>query len=1021
MRAVLTRCHSIGFSTRSTGSRLASRLLLGAALALVSTAAAPADETLVRRQHVVSVQESFAESAARPVTSKMRPAQIIRRGDRVTVSVMQPVPRSGGTSDDSGAGDAALDSVSTAAAVQSPGPLAGETFQRFDGPIQSSFSFPPDPHMAVGSNHVVAVTNDEVVVYSKSGQRLFSQSWPQFFQAVDPQGNLDIIFDPKVIWDNTTNRFFLVIIGGEGNPPAITASHYLIAVTQTADATAVWRKFDSESTSGGSWSDYPGFAVDSSSLYVTANYFSSGTGQSTFSAIRVYPKAQLLSGINPPQDLDSIDNTNVTEPGQGAPDAFTIQPSVSYDASDVEWFVSSRFLAFNEDKIFLYNLNGKDAPRAIRKFTITLPNNRRYTQPSLAVQPDGTPVDSLDGRVVSAFRFGTHLWAAHVAGGTSGNDAEVRWYEFDISNTNAPALRQSGVLQVSNGSCINPAIATNAGGDAVVTFSRCTRSGEFLSMYYAARGALDPLGLMPTVRKVEGSNSSYPFFRWGDYAGASVDPLDNSTIWLLNELPGTGGTWKTTIARVPLGSTGGGGSGGAVCPQTLELVSPQGGENWVKGFSQQIAWQGDGTDQPDVLLNVLLARYNPDTQTSDVIGFFRNGDSVLFPASTGGITWNVDDPLIIDPAGNLNDPANQVDVSDSDFTSGEFADYQIVVQTAFLCPPGSGGRLQDASVNFFRISDPLSVLVTASDSIIERGESVTLAATPAGGKPPYNFRWTPGEHLDNPNIFRPIATPPGGIRSGCDPDLECVTYTVEVTDSTGPQPLRATGSIVVRISDPLLVDAGPTKSFLLGATVLLEGSASGGGKPYTYLWNPIPDPTQPPGSNGQNLPQPIARPTTDTVYNLTVTDRFGTVRSDTVQVLQGYTLSIVNQPAGAGSVARTPVKSLYIPGEQISFTANPSAGFQFLRWEIGPAGGQVSQFSERTVPIAMPAATLNVTAVYVPGTSGSSRPTTGSENPDTSGGGTLPVVACGPAALASAAPIAGVLLLHRVVRRRRRR
>src|SRR5262249_13929740 len=166
------------------------------------------------------------------------------------------------------------------------------------------------------------------------------------------------------------------------------------------------------------------------------------------------------------------------------------------------------------------------------------------------------------------------------------------------------------------------------------------------------------------------------------------------------------------------------------------------------------------------------------------------------------------------------------------------------------------------------------------------------------------------------------------------------------------------------IADPLVVSAGPAKAFVPGSTVLLEGSATGGGKPYTYQWNPIPDPSQPAGANGANVPQPVARPSGDTIFTLTVTDRFGTVKSASVNVVQGFSVSLANQPANGGSISRSPVKALYIPGEIITFTANPGSGFGFVRWEIGPVGGPVSQFNEQSIPFAMPAGNLSVTAVY---------------------------------------------------------
>jgi hypothetical protein len=951
-----------------------------------------AEEFVEVTQPVRSISESAAESLARPPHVRtrnltLRPGSPERPPELTEIEIPEALLR-----EDQQAG-----------AVT--GPLVGETFSSFPGPSGIS-PLPPDPDIAVGPGHVVVVTNLEITVYTKSGNRVFGQDWEGFFGGVQDVEQLDSLFDPKVLYDVTLSRFFVVLIGvREGTAGTFTGSSYLIAVSDTSDATGNWRKFNSDSAVGGSWSDYPSIGVDATSLYISSNYFSFAGTQFTACNVRVYPKNQMISGFFPPTTLTFFDNTNLRdgEENQGEL-AFTIQPSVSYVETNIQWMVSAKPpVRTGERRIILWRVDGGTAPRSIRRFTITLPANLAYNVFSaVAVQPSGRDVlDALEGRMINAVRIGNSVWAAHTNPGINGRNA-ARWYEFDVNNQNNPVLKQAGEITAPQnhplGSCFNPAVCANDIGDAVITYTRSS-SVEMPSMYYSARASDDPAGAMPTTIRVTPGTESYIFFRWGDYAGAALDPVDRATLWVINQSSANFFTWRTTVARIPL--TPGGGTGPGVCPSPLALVAPNGDENWVKGTTQLIQWTGGAGNADAALVNVMLAKHNPFTQQSEVIGLIRNSSGgVDFSANAGGVNWVVGQNVA-----DVNDLGTNIFVP----ASGDFADYQIKVQAVF-CPDD----VIISSVNFFRILDALVVDASADPVLIVRGESTLLSADVFGGRPPYQFRWTPQELVTNANIFRTEARPHGGTRQNCDPDLECVTYTVEVRDSSGPTPLIVTDTVVVKIQDPLRVDAGPTKRFPAGGTVVLEGFATGGGRPYNYLWTPTPDPTSP---GSANVAQPVARPPGNTIYTLTVTDRFGNSESDTVGTLQGFTVNTINQPVEGGSITRDFVQAFYLPGEVINFTATPNPGFTFQRWEITPAGGQTNMPSDNPVAVVMPNGNLSVVAVYSPGGGQAARPL-----PFFNGGGTnngAPLGGCGMGVSMTLGGVSMLLLAASVSRRRR--
>ena len=76
----------------------------------------------------------------------------------------------------------------------------------------------------------------------------------------------------------------------------------------------------------------------------------------------------------------------------------------------------------------------------------------------------------------------------------------------------------------------------------------------------------------------------------------------------------------------------------------------------------------------------------------------------------------------------------------------------------------------------------------------------------------------------------------------------------------------------------VIAETGPYKTIFLGQSAVLDGSASNGSPPYSYLWFPttgLDDPTK---------AQPTASPTETTVYTLTVTDDTGQTDTDMVTV-----------------------------------------------------------------------------------------------------------------------------------------
>lgn len=189
----------------------------------------------------------------------------------------------------------------------------------FDGVIDTGGLIPPDTHIAVGpglatAGRVIMVTNQQVGLWDKTGASVASRGLSSMFTGVGP-----FAFDPKILFDQHSGRFFNVCLRGLNS----TESEIHIAVSSSGtpnNLSTDWTFLVGSglTTVGGfdTWSDYPGIGADALSLFTTFNLFDS---TNTFRGIkiRIFDKAALLAGSYTFVDRnldDGITNVTTTQP-----------------------------------------------------------------------------------------------------------------------------------------------------------------------------------------------------------------------------------------------------------------------------------------------------------------------------------------------------------------------------------------------------------------------------------------------------------------------------------------------------------------------------------------------------------------------------------------------------------------------------------------------------------------------------------------------------------------------------------
>jgi len=132
---------------------------------------------------------------------------------------------------------------------------------------------PNDNSIAISnSGYVISATNSNMTIKDENGKVLKNISLnallgnsPSFSSA---------LYDPKIIYDNTLDRFFLVCLDGM-NP---TTSKLIVAFTTASNPLNNWYyyTFNASDVLSSLWIDYPSIGLNSNSLCISGNTFDAG-------------------------------------------------------------------------------------------------------------------------------------------------------------------------------------------------------------------------------------------------------------------------------------------------------------------------------------------------------------------------------------------------------------------------------------------------------------------------------------------------------------------------------------------------------------------------------------------------------------------------------------------------------------------------------------------------------------------------------------------------------------------------
>lgn len=499
----------------------------------------------------------------------------------------------------------------------------------FDGPSESDTNFiPPDPVIAAGPSHVVVLINSLLAIYDKAGvQQGAFQDLSAFFGSLGISGE---IYDPRVVYDQTDGRF--ILSAAEVDLTNFTNGHVMIAVSQTSDPTGAWNKFAIDfkgrnlANTANTFPDFPTLGLSSSAVYISTGQFVLNAGclegdYCSFSDtwVEVIGLSELLSG-NPNLNITKFKNVKTASGAQ----AFVIQPAVTYEDSLQEFLVAADYSGNPSSKLNLFSINVSGTP------TLAAAD---LSVPPFSIPPDAPQmywttrkIATNDFRLLNAVWSNNSLWCAHNVADQSGANSVARWYELDLPDLAAAAVKQSSEI-AGVGSAYFPAVAVLADGTMEMAFTTSDLYHN-ASAAYTGRASSDPLNTMRPYGIYKAGTSTYQDFetRWGDYSGASLDPAGDS-IWMIVEyasLPDP--HFATAITQV-------------TSPPALDISPP----------SLDFGGQDYGTTSPPQTLTLFNKGSNPLT-VSDVsfVPGRSNGDFAIAADNCTGVPIPADGSCTVD-------------------------------------------------------------------------------------------------------------------------------------------------------------------------------------------------------------------------------------------------------------------------------------------------------------------------------------------------------------------------------------
>jgi uncharacterized repeat protein (TIGR01451 family) len=355
-------------------------------------------------------------------------------------------------------------------------------------------------------------------------------------------------FDPHIVYDSAGNRWVFVAAANAGQ----ASSKTLVAVSQTSDPTGDWTLGSiAADASGQNWVDYPGLGINKNWIVVTVNIFSGNSFKNA--TIYACDKAQMYAGG--PLSCSTWTNTSGS-----------FQPAVTYDPA-----LSTMYLVQNWNGNFhgsgyhrLSAITGAVGSEVLTFATFFPSVTSTWSAiGSVNFAPQlgsASKIHNGDTRMLKALYRNGSLWCSQTVflPTAAPTRASVQWWQI---NPATGTVQQFGRVDDSTGANFfaYPTIAVNKNDDVLIGYSSFSATKYAEADFSFRYGTDTPNTLQPMTLMKAGEAPYYKTYggtlnRWGDYSSTVVDPVDDFTLWTIQEYATTPGggfdRWATWWSKV---------------------------------------------------------------------------------------------------------------------------------------------------------------------------------------------------------------------------------------------------------------------------------------------------------------------------------------------------------------------------------------------------------------------------------------------------------------------------------------
>ena len=452
---------------------------------------------------------------------------------------------------------------------------------------------PADPTIAASATHLV-VTGQAIAAYDKAGNVVVPTESPyNFFYPVSKilsdTLSVSYYFDTRAIYDSYRGRFWVAALvenhADELDPKRLTK--VVVAVSKTGNPLDGWYDYywdavayDGTGKNGdvlGYGGDYDSIGVDATAFYETNKVSDAPTGVKEYWYVSFFPAASLASGtFSSGWEYSTLTNPVACGGDMTPAGVDVIQPAVHHGSAPRAYLVSRCGSA----QAVVWAITDPLGPgQTMQRVAVSL---APFQAPVNAPQPGGTGIQikmtNLGNNFLKSVYRDNLLYVTGMDARSwfSPTDqspyTSIRMIGLDVSAF--PSVTVS-IDHTFGGPVIDdplgakpyygwPALEVNKFGDAALVYAR---SGAVITpeIRYSAyltgeteirRPRLLKAGEAPYTLTTAANANLAP---WGDNAGASVDPYDDTGIWLAHQYPipyvrGVNQGWAIWVSKV-FGST----------------------------------------------------------------------------------------------------------------------------------------------------------------------------------------------------------------------------------------------------------------------------------------------------------------------------------------------------------------------------------------------------------------------------------------------------------------------------------